>query len=326
MNFTESENIIWESALKNTEKTAQQVARVYMQVSSEISKELEAFFKIADPSWSKQYQAERLKRIFEELTVRFEVLTGLERDIITKSYIKQYYDVYYNYAFSYSEFATGFNMLSQNQFLLLPFSIQPESVILASLNEKVGEFSFLRSTRSAQINLKNQLREAVAVSIQKGESVAQLSQRLRQEFNSGITRYVTTARTEMLKAFSIAQEESSIEAEDLGIDCTYVWKSAHDIRTRRGHAIADGQVAEIVKGRPRFKIQVWRTRNKAPVYMGDCQGPAPRLLTGRLQAEANINCRCRRITIPFKYNPDIKPPVINGIPDIKEYIKLLSNQ
>ena len=325
MSFTESEDQIWAIALKNTEATTKKVARVYLSASREIAKELETFFKIADPSWSKQYQAERLKRIFEELTVKLELITGMERQVIQEAFLKQYYDTYFAYSYAYSEYATGASLLMPNQFLLLPFSIPIESAVMAALNEKVGEYSFLKSTRAMQDYLRADLQSAVAIAIQKGESVAMLTKRLNKIFDSGLMRYATTARTEMLKAYSISQEESAQEAADLGIEMTYIWKASGDGRTRTGHRLADGQVAKMHGDKPVFEVQVWRRKKgQAPILMGTCKGPAPRLMTGAYQAECNINCRCRRVTMPFKYDPDVKPEIVNGVPDIKEYVKMLS--
>jgi SPP1 gp7 family putative phage head morphogenesis protein len=303
--------MIYELALKNTERTNRALVRVYLVVQKEIEDELKRFFDSVDPSWSKQYQAKRLSEIFKTVNQKLSVLTGISTDKIETAFLGQYKDIFSNYAYNLSDYYSGAAL--QLGFAMLPFTQIDESVIKAALNAKIGEYSFKKSMVEKQAYLRQKLREDVAVSITKGEGTAKLTKRLQESFQSGISKYVATARTEMLKAFSLAQDESIKQAQDLGIEFSYQWLSASDGRTRETHAAENGKFAvEFRKdGTPIFKV-------------GRSKGPGPRLLTGPDQAAQNINCRCRRLNIPFKVDTSQQFPTTNDKPDYSKYLKMVS--
>ncbi len=308
MSWSETEKQIYEMALANVEKTNKALARVYLVTQKEIADQLKTFYTLIDPSWSAQYQAQRLSEIFKSVNQKLGTMTGLSTDIIEKAYLGQYQNIFNRYAYDlsayYSQYVKGF--------AILPFSMVDESVIMAGLNEKIGEYSFLKSMYDKQVTLRQDLREAVAVSIAKGESPLKLAKKLKEAFDSGLMRTVATARTEMLKAYSLAQIESVKQAQDMGIEFSFQWLGRPDGRERASHVALNNTFAKEF------------TKDGQPIFhAGASKGPAPRLMVGNDQAGQNINCRCRRQNIPFKVDTSKDFPIVDGLPDYNEYLKMI---
>lgn len=311
MNWAYGEQLIYEQALRRVEEANKAIALVYLNVQKEIADELKQFYLSIDPSWSAQYQAQRLSEIFSTINTRLSAFTGFTTSRIESAFLGQYQDTFNNYAYDLSDYYS-----KPGAFPILPFSMPDESVIRAALNEKIGEYSFLNSMADKQADLQQALREAVAVSVAKGEGVVALTNRLQETFDSGISKYVTTARTELLKAYSLSQEEVTRQARDeMGIEFSYQWLSAADGRTRPAHAAANGKFAKNFKedGTPIF-------------YIGASHGSGPRLLVGMDQAAQNINCRCRKLCWPLEVDEKIMNnfPMLNGRPDYNTYLEMIS--
>ena len=311
MNWSNAETEIYEQALASVESCNKRIAKVYLLVQKEISDELKQFYLSIDPTWSATYQAARLSEIFKSINQKLEILTTVTTKQIQESYLEQYNTTFNNYSYDLSDYYS-----KPGAFPILPFTIPDESVIMAGLNAKIGEYSFLDSMSDKQGALREKLQDAVSISIAKGEGIPELTARLEEMFDSGISRYVTTARTEMLKAYSLAQEESTRQARDeMGIEFSYQWLSAADGRTRPAHATANGKFAKNFKedGTPIF-------------YIGASHGSGPRLLVGNDMAAQNINCRCRRLNIPMDIDEETMNnfPMTDKRPDYEKYMSMIS--
>lgn len=275
MSWSTAETEIYNKALANVETTNKQLARVYLKVQKEISDKLKQFYNSADPSWSKEYQAKRLADLFKEINKRLTLLTKIETQKIESAFLDQYKTTFETYSYNMGEYLG-----------VLPLSISPESLIMASLNEKIGQYSFLKSMTEKQALLREQLQDAVGISISKGEGPVKLLARLKETFDTGISRYMSTARTEMLKAYSISQEESIKQAEEQGIKFRSKWLGRNDGRERESHIALNGTYAKLAKDGNYY------------FYAGGCKGVSPRLFVGLKSASQNVNCRCRRLNIP----------------------------
>jgi SPP1 gp7 family putative phage head morphogenesis protein len=320
-NWTESETEIYEAALSAVEKQNKQLARVFIKVQKEITDELKQFFISIDPSWSKQYQAQRITELFKTFNKRLSALSGIATDEIEKAFLETYQSTFYTYAYNMCDYYAG--MSGFMGFALLPFQPTNEAAIMAALTDKIGEYSFLRSMYEKRMDLQSALREEIAAAIAKGEGPLVLAKKLKDVFDSGLMRYVTTARTEMLKAYSIAQDEAVSQAQEMGIEFTYMWSSAIDGRTRTGHAKENGQYAKVKNGKPYFTVDVYRKIKGVPVLVGTASGPGPRMLTGPYAAESNINCRCRRLNIPMQIDTSQQFPMVDEKPDFNKFVESL---
>jgi hypothetical protein len=320
-NWTESETEIYEAALTAVEKQNKQLARVFIKAQKEIADELKQFFLSVDPTWSQQYQSQRLSELFKMFNKRIAALSGIATTEIEKAFLDTYQNTFYTYAYDLCDYYAGMSFAPG--FTLLPFQPTNEAAINAALNKKIGEYSFKKSMTAKRSALQSALREEVAIAIAKGEGPLVLAKKLKGVFDSGLMRYVTTARTEMLKAYSIAQDEVISQAQEMGIQFSYIWSSAIDGRTRTGHIRENGQYAKVKNGKPYFTVEVYRKIKNIPVLVGTASGPGPRMLTGQYSAESNINCRCRRLNVPMQIDTSKKFPMVDNKPDFNKFIESL---
>jgi hypothetical protein len=183
-NWSESETKIYEAALSAVEKQNKQIARVYLKVQKEITDELKQFFLSVDPSWSQQYQAQRLSELFKMFNKRIAALSGIATTEIEKAFLDTYQNTFYTYAYDLCDYYAGMSFAPG--FTLLPFQPTNEAAIMAALTDKIGEYSFLRSMYEKRMDLQSSLREVVSVAIAKGEGPIVLAQKLKEVFNSGL--------------------------------------------------------------------------------------------------------------------------------------------
>lgn len=275
MNWVQAEKEIYNKALKAVEKTNQSLIRVYLITQKEIEQQLKQFYLTVDPSSSKQYQAQRLSEIFKDINKRLTILTGLTTKQIEDAFLNQYKTIFNSYSYALGEYAG-----------LLPLSMVSEAVIKKALMDPIGNYNFKQFGTYARKKLTEDLREQIAIALNKGEGPAKLSKRLNNIFGDAIARHTATARTELLKSYSLAQEEAVSQAEDLGIEFKFKWLGRNDGRERPAHIALNGTYAKKAKD------------GKYYFYGMGCRGTSPRLFEGGNSAAMNIQCRCRRLNIP----------------------------
>lgn len=284
MNWTKAETDIYNDALKLVEKNNKLMARMYLKTQKEIAEKLKKFYLLTSPTDSQQYQAARLAEIFKDINKRLTLLTGLGQKQIEDAFLDQYKAVFNSYSYALGEYAG-----------LLPLSMVSESVIKAGLSKPIGKYNFKDYGRYAKKKLQEDLREQIAISLNKGEGPAKLSKRLEDIFGSAISRHTATARTELLKSYSLAQEEGVNQAEELGIEFKFKWLGRNDFKIVNGKKIHRERPAH------RALNDTYAKKGKDGKYyfygLG-CKGTSPRLFTGPNSAAMNVNCRCRRLNIP----------------------------
>lgn len=276
MTWSQAETDIYEQALANVADNNKALARMYLKANKEISDKLKQFLLTIDPSWSAQYQAKRLSDIFKEINKRLSVLSKLTEKQIEEAYLQQYKAVLDSYSFELGKY-----------FDLLPLEVVSNKMIMDTLNSvKITDYSFRDYSGYARKVLQDDLKEQISISILEGENPNMLAKRLKEVFGDAIARHTATARTEVLKAFSLSQEEAISQAEDLGITFKFKWSGNNDGRERPAHIALNGKYA------------TKEDDGKSYFYGQGCKGTSPRLFTGNKSAGMNINCRCRRMSIP----------------------------
>jgi SPP1 gp7 family putative phage head morphogenesis protein len=192
-----------------------------------------------------------------------------------EAYLGTYKDVFNSYSYNLGEYAG-----------ILPLSIASEKLILQGLADPIGNYNFKQFQGYARETLISDLKEQVGISLLKGENPVKLAKRLETIFGDSIKRITATSRTELLRAYSVAQDESITQALEMGIEFKYVWRARLDSRVRDSHRAENGKKADIDK-------------NGMPVFtVGQSKGTGPRLLYGPDQAKQTISCRCRRLNVP----------------------------
>lgn len=160
-----------------------------------------------------------------------------------------------------------------------------------------------------QAEVKRKLSMAMTQSIIRGESIDNMSKRIKWALEQNANKTARIARTTTTRVMGQARLDSFKKATDAGLDLQKTWVATSDSRTRTSHASIDG---ETVPMDSLFSIGV--------KYPGDPNGSPAQ----------TINCRCTMITdIKKKYgtqpvqaksldewieglvNPPTKPPQVS---------------
>lgn len=108
----------------------------------------------------------------------------------------------------------------------------------------------------------------------QGESIPQMSKRLREVTDMNKNSSVRNARTMTTEAENGGRLASMHDAEEMGLEYEKTWVSTHDERTRLSHALIDGETVPLDEP----------FSNKL-MYPADPSGPA----------EEVYNCRCSMV-------------------------------
>ena len=238
----------------------------------------------------------RLVNLIKEINKEIGDLTGKSYKAIQGSFVKTYESTYYLQSYAFEKAVNTELKLGASYSLNMP-ALQKEA-IQAAFDQRIGGLLLRDRTNRVRTTLQYLVQEAVGQNIIEGQSVNQLNKNLKlinESMNAGFKNTQRIARTELLKAYSLGQDESRVEAENSGVEFSYQWSAALDSKTRPDHARVDNQMGTInEEGNP-----VW-------LIVGvQMKGPRIPLIETGSKAEAKqvINCRCRRLNIPF----DIKP-------------------
>jgi len=274
MNWSDSETEIYNKALANVEVTNKALARVYLKTQKEIADKLKQFFLSVDPSWSETYKIKRVEEIIKQQEKTLRYMEEYFIISLTAAYIL-------NYTNTFKSYATILNPMVEND-----LEIITKEQIKKNLYATIGDYSFMIHEAEMRKVLQDELKRMVKSAIDRGINPVKLEKELLGKFGSNIARHAATARTEMLTAYSIAQEDSIRQAEEQGIKFRFKWLGRNDGRERESHIALNGTYAKLADDGNYY------------FYANGCKGTSPRLFTGAKSAGENINCRCRRLNIP----------------------------
>lgn len=143
-----------------------------------------------------------------------------------------------------------------------------------ALNAKIINYLIMRADKITMINdtIKNQIKNSLAEGIQAGETILQLSDRVRDIYNMAAARSLLIARTETTGAVNGG---SSLYYESAGVK-KKEWLTARDNAVRHSHRTLDGQ-----------KVGLNDDFSNGLAFPGDMKGPP----------EETCNCRCTLIPV-----------------------------
>jgi hypothetical protein len=292
MGIITDERKIFNLSLQNVEKTNKRLIAIYEDsLERAEAKLLKLQSKLIKDGVISPFKEERLLRLVSELQSEIAELRTLSTREIRKEYILSYRNTYYyeNWAFE-KHINTGLN-LGADYFLNIP--PLDRKTIIASFDQRVGGFLLKDRTLRIQREMQFLVQNAVSQNIIEGESVKSLAKNLdllNEVYDRGLSNTTRVARTELLKAHSLGQDQARIEAEKSGVEFNFSWDAVLDSKVRPTHARADGQKALIVDGNPQFTV-------------GGIKFLSPRVPTvptgSKQEAGEVINCRCRRRNNPF---------------------------
>lgn len=289
------EKAIYKSALSRVEDTNRALLQLFEESKERIEAEiLKVQTRLLSGGTVSAFKQERLQSLYNAINVEIEKLRRQSVSRITLQYGNVYQSTYYREAFEIEREINTTLKLGKDYFLRFP-EINVNAA-RAALNEVVAGNTFLQRSELIRDELRFRVRQAVSQNIIEGQTVQQLAKNLRildEAYDMGIARVTTMARTELLTAYSLGQEEATHQAELAGVEFNYTWSAAMTKNTRPTHARADGQKALIIKGKPVFTV-------------GGIKFRSPRVLAIPNQENAVkeiANCRCRRQNNPYGIKP-----------------------
>jgi len=212
------------------------------------------------------------------LDIRIKMNSGLSKNI--KATIE---NAFYRVAYKVDQFVIKLKGGTAG------FALLPDKVVEAALSEEVAGHTFKDRTLQQQRELQYRVRTATSQAIAEGIGEKEFYNRLLsvdKAYMTGSARAQATARTEILRAYSIGQDQATQDAEALGVKGSTIWNASLDDRTRSSHRQMDG-----VK------------RNKDGFFTLPNGEKARYPRDPNLSAGQSINCRCEAM---FLVN-DIKP-------------------
>lgn len=240
-----------------------------------------------------QFAIARQEALLSQINAEIEVLSGNVSKTISDGFSNNYTNTYYTHSYNIERSLNVESALNYD--VALNITQLPANAAQAALNAEVAGHTFADRMIQDKIVMQFQVRSAVSRAIIEGQTRKQLSDALAALDNvyaSNQAKAEMTARTELLRAYSYGQDESRKQAELSGVTFKYKWDAALDGKTRPDHAEMDGKLAAIVDGGPVFTLP------------DGSKAAGPRM--EGLSAKESINCRCRRLDLPFGIEPTAK--------------------
>lgn len=296
MGFREDQRILYNATISDINKRNELILAAYEKSLKNIqTKIVETNLKyikgeiITDVHVSRTF---RLQELYKQIDNEATKLRAKLTKVIYDGYIENFTSSYYYVAYIFEKSINTELSLGSNYILNYP--VLNTRAIEASFNPAIGDMIQNLST-----SFKASTKQFVANSVIDGKSVNQLAKELMtldEIAKEEAWKAQRIARTELLKAYSLGQEEASRQAEESGIEIKYIWKATLDSKTRGDHVAQDNKVAIIVNGGPVFTV--------GSVKLSGPRVVSPLNTAGQKEvARQVINCRCRRIEAPFGIDP-----------------------
>lgn len=284
----------YNDALKEVTATNKELAKLYQSKLDDITKELAALKlqidqgRFSDALASKQVRLQKLYDLIEEQVKELYRLQGV---IMTSGYVDTFKSSYYQIGFAIEKEVNNVLLEEATYSYSLNYPQISNAYARSQLNILIGGYTFKERQGIDRLIMQGQLRDIINNATRDGltpQQVAKELQKIDDVFTKNRNKAITTARTELLRAYSIATEESGLIALDRGVDIDKIWDATLDGRTRPAHAKADQQKAD-----ENGFFRVGSERTLGPRMPG-------------LSAGNSINCRCRAVFIPVDVKPNTR--------------------
>lgn len=301
MNFKSSQLDVFKRQEKNTADTIKKLNNLYEKAKKDLRNAV-----IAEQSRNTKDSIRRansfqdlIDQIDKEIGDLQSQTSSLIKGGATKTYVDTYNRIAYDYD-AYMNTAPPFRAAGETNYLNFTF-LDADTVKTALFNNSVAgktispvQFSgIMAGQRTA---LREGIRNIIANVVATGFGVDAAAEALEPLFillgdtvDKAKKRAATTARTEILRAYSLSQIEADEQAVESGVELRYIWETAKDERVRSSHRSMQGQKAQLnASGDPFFQ------------YPDGTRTPAPRVYGSAANV---INCRCTRISYPEGFEP-----------------------
>jgi len=290
--YNTDQTAIYNQSVKRTNTVKRKLAKLYTASFEKIEGQL-AKIQIAKLEGVpvSEFQEQRLQRLLFQIDQEIRRLRLQTQSAIRVGMVGNFENTYLNSAYILERevnLGTAFQGLKFD--VKFNYPIVPREVIRAALtDERVAGHTFKDRMLRDQRLLQFQIREQTAQAVIEGIPIKEFEGRvatIKDQMGKATARVQATARTEMLRAYSIGQQEAIDLAEDGGLAGVKVWRATLDGRTREDHIDMDGVEAD----------------DKGIFTLPDgSTGEFPR--DSSLSAAESINCRCRELYEPLGIKP-----------------------
>lgn len=302
-----SQRWIFNNSLKTLTKNKRLLAKIYRESQERIVQKLAGYRLASEVGTALAPKEIRLQELYNQVDDEIRKLGVKTSGYIRQGFKGSYEETYYQTAFTvereinigkgFIDHATGYN---------LNYPLLPTEAAEGALTQDIAGHTFKDRMLRDRQKLQWLVRQEVAGAITEGISAKDLAKRLESLDNAYLTgeaKSMATARTEMLRAYSLGQERATDEAIQAGVQFDYKWSGTLGSKTRPSHQRADGQKAKFDEnGKPYFMIN--------GVKMTSPRLPAPD--NTKPSAGEVIQCRCRRLSLPFGIEPTSRVSKIPG--------------
>jgi hypothetical protein len=231
---------------------------------------------------------DRLNKMVDSIDDIIDDVWDEVEDDIVKAQVDTYKNTFFEAAAYWTIFMATIKKTEPKQEIKEPYNVITNKQVKAGLDDTFNGFDIHPSIEKWKIDMRAGVRRGIISGIKNGESVPEISRRIKEIMNIETKRALTIARTETHRAMSLShldyQDRLEEEAEKYGYKLVKHWSAAIDDRTRSfdkgdqsDHIVMDGVAAD---EEGMFHV---------PTTSGDDIMAAPGLGT---IASANINCRC----------------------------------
>ena len=295
MTYKALQEWIYGKAINNEDKTLRGLAKVYSTSLETVTQKIAAYNqKSLITGYVPTFEEFRLNALKADIDREIQKLYELSQKQIKESFYTNYKQTYYYQSYGIEREIN--TVMGDNIYYKLNTPILNINAIEAAFSEKIAGYTFLdRSTQAMKV-LQWKMRELVSGAVTEGITVQQLASQIQAIdaiYAANKARALTAARTELLRAFSLGNDEARIQAEEAGVEFEYMWSAALDAKTRPDHRAMDGKKADIIDGQPVFTLP---DGSKASSPRVPAEG-------GFLSDKESINCRCARLDLPYGIEP-----------------------
>lgn len=292
--FRNTERWIFRRSLKNVSFKQRKIAIIYKQTQERILEQIAKYRMLGEiPFTVKEI---RLRNLYNEIDKQIKAMGIKTTGYINSGFKANYEETYYRTAYNLERqinIGKGFEYLKADYSFNYP--LLSDEAVKAAMSKDIAGHTFLERSLRDQRVLQWKVRQEVAGAITEGTSTTELSKKLgnvKDAFRSNKVRAQATARTEMLRAYSVGQSQADEQAEMAGVENEYTWSATLDEKTRPSHGAMDGKEAEYDEDGNKFYnvngVLLTAPRIEAP---NNTKGAAGEI----------VNCRCSENANPFGF-------------------------
>lgn len=300
MSFKQDQLTVFERQEKSVKDATKRLESLYAKSKKDLTNAIIA--EQARNTTDSLRRAESFQSLIDQIDKEVATLQAQTSAIIKGSSTKSYVNTYNRLAYDYDTMINTSALKTAGQTTYLNFTfLDAEAVNTALFNTSVAgktisPVQFTGIMADQRTALRTGIRNIIANIVATGFGVDAASDALEplfmllgDSFDKAKVRAATTARTEILRAYSLSQMEADEQAVLSGVELEYYWETAKDERVRSNHRQMQGQKAQLdASNQPFFQ------------YPDGTRTPAPRIYGSAANV---INCRCTRISTPKGFEP-----------------------